>query len=143
MVLTLLAGAAAAALGSAQPHPARWPLTGGSGWAADPTPTAMTSGAAAALKTDDAGAAHAATQQEAGPGRLPTLGWNSWNFFKGRPRACPSACSADRASADGRLAGKLDEDVVRSTAEALVKSGLAAKGYRYGTLAAALRTLNP
>ena len=41
------------------------------------------------------------------------------------------------------LAGKLDEDVVRSTAEALVKSGLAAKGYRYGTLAAALRTLNP
>ena len=41
------------------------------------------------------------------------------------------------------LAGKLDEDVVRTTAEALVKSGLAAKGYRYGTLAAALRTLNP
>ena len=40
-------------------------------------------------------------------------------------------------------AGKLDEDVVRTTAEALVKSGLAAKGYRYGTLAAALRTLNP
>ena len=105
MVLTLLAGAAAAALGSAQPHPARWLLTGGSGWAADPTPLAMTSGAAAALKTDDAGAAHAATQQEAGPGRLPTLGWNSWNFFKGRPRACPSACSADRASADGDLQG--------------------------------------
>ena len=32
-------------------------------------------------------------------------------------------------------AGKLDEDVVRTTAEALVKSGLAAKGYRYGTVA--------
>ena len=45
---------------------------------------AMTSGAA--LKTDDGGAAHAATKQDAGPGRLPTLGWNSWNFFKGSCR---------------------------------------------------------
>ena len=127
MALALLAGADAAALGSAQP-PARW--------AADPTPMAMTSGAA--LKTDDGGAAHAATKQDAGPGRLPTLGWNSWNFFKGRPRALPSACSLT----EPLLAGKLDEDVVRTTAEALVKSGLAAKGYRYGTLADALRTLN-
>lgn len=43
-----------------------------------------------------------------GVGRRPTLGWNSWNRFGSR----------------------LDERVVRDTADALVASGLAAKGYR-------------
>eukprot|EP00038_Savillea_parva_P006724 m.165464 g.165464 ORF g.165464 m.165464 type:complete len:427 (-) comp12565_c0_seq1:2250-3530(-) len=44
-----------------------------------------------------------------GVGRRPTLGWNSWNLYKGR----------------------LDESLVRSTAKLLVSTGLAAKGYIY------------
>lgn len=44
-----------------------------------------------------------------GVGRLPVMGWNSWNYFK----------------------DKLDEDVVRATASELVSTGLASKGYRY------------
>ena len=39
----------------------------------------------------------------------PVLGWNSWNFFKGR----------------------LNETVLKTTADALVSSGLAAKGYTF------------
>ena len=44
-----------------------------------------------------------------GVGRTPPLGWNSWNAFK----------------------GKLDEKVVKQTADLLVSTGLAAKGYVY------------
>ena len=43
------------------------------------------------------------------PWLTPPLGWNSWNHFRGR----------------------LDESVVKSTADALVSTGLAAKGYTY------------
>mmetsp|Transcript_17686 Transcript_17686/g.46163 ORF Transcript_17686/g.46163 Transcript_17686/m.46163 type:complete len:437 (+) Transcript_17686:44-1354(+) len=44
-----------------------------------------------------------------GVGQRPSLGWNSWNAF----------------------AGRLDEAVVRQTAQLLVSKGLAAKGYVY------------
>ena len=44
-----------------------------------------------------------------GVARTPPLGWNSWNAFK----------------------GKLDEKIVKQTADLLVSTGLAAKGYIY------------
>jgi alpha-galactosidase len=44
-----------------------------------------------------------------GLGRTPPMGWNSWNHF---------ACN-------------INETIIRETADLLVKTGLAAKGYRY------------
>ena len=44
-----------------------------------------------------------------GVARTPPLGWNSWNIFK----------------------GKLDEKIIKQTADLLVSTGLAAKGYVY------------
>lgn len=44
-----------------------------------------------------------------GLGRTPPMGWNSWNHF---------GC-------------KINETIIRETADLLVKTGLAAKGYRY------------
>jgi alpha-galactosidase len=44
-----------------------------------------------------------------GVGQTPAMGWNSWNIFK----------------------DKLSEEVVKTTADLLVSTGLAAKGYKY------------
>lgn len=44
-----------------------------------------------------------------GLGRTPPMGWNSWNHF---------ACN-------------INETVIRETADLLVSTGLAAKGYKY------------
>ena len=52
-----------------------------------------------------AGAAHAA----GGAAMTPPMGWNSWNHFE----------------------AKIDDATVRAQADAMVKSGLAAAGYRY------------
>lgn len=47
-------------------------------------------------------------------GATPALGWNSWNRYR----------------------AELDETVVKATADALVSSGLAAKGYTVRVLSA-------
>lgn len=47
-----------------------------------------------------------------GLGQTPPMGWNSWNKF---------AC-------------EIDEELIKSTAEALISTGLAAKGYTYVNL---------
>ncbi len=44
-----------------------------------------------------------------GLGLTPPMGWNTWNKF---------ACN-------------INEDLIRQSADALVSSGLAAKGYKY------------
>ena len=44
-----------------------------------------------------------------GLGRTPPMGWNSWNHF---------GCN-------------INETIVKETADLLVKTGLAAKGYKY------------
>lgn len=44
-----------------------------------------------------------------GLGRTPPMGWNSWNHF---------GC-------------KINETIIKETADLLVKTGLAAKGYKY------------
>jgi alpha-galactosidase len=44
-----------------------------------------------------------------GLGRTPPMGWNSWNHF---------GCN-------------INETIIRETADLLVKTGLAAKGYKY------------
>lgn len=44
-----------------------------------------------------------------GLGRTPPMGWNSWNHF---------AC-------------KINETIVKQTADLLISTGLAAKGYKY------------
>jgi alpha-galactosidase len=44
-----------------------------------------------------------------GLGRTPPMGWNSWNHF---------GCN-------------INETTIRETADLLVKTGLAAKGYKY------------
>ena len=44
-----------------------------------------------------------------GLGRTPPMGWNSWNHF---------GC-------------KINETIIMETADLLVKTGLAAKGYKY------------
>jgi len=44
-----------------------------------------------------------------GLGRTPPMGWNSWNHF---------GC-------------KINETIVKQTADLLVSTGLAAKGYKY------------
>ena len=50
-----------------------------------------------------------ASSLDNGLGRTPPMGWNSWNHF---------AC-------------KINETIVKQTADLLVSTGLAAKGYKY------------
>lgn len=47
-----------------------------------------------------------------GVGLTPPMGWNSWNHF---------GC-------------KINEDLIKQTADLLVSTGLAAKGYKYVNL---------
>ncbi len=60
---------------------------------------------AVAIAVTLAGSAHAA----GGAAMTPPMGWNSWNHFE----------------------AKIDDATVRAQADAMVKSGLAAAGYRY------------
>jgi alpha-galactosidase len=46
---------------------------------------------------------------ENGLGRTPPMGWNSWNHF---------AC-------------RINETIIKETADLLLSTGLAAKGYKY------------